>query len=381
MKEKRRKSLRTSGKPIDTTTSSEDSSNHTICSEKEVSPSKYSEIFSEEGIVKSPRSTCHLGKTSNEDSPVSCGSNHKVSPDKIKKCINRKNARKSKEMAGIFSSMQINSGDSTQHYSKQLDEFLPDFEETNNTNDDIFKFVKNEKTDCFLEDQDQTEFDCESLTSKVGCKNEKEILWAQRSEYSKEIARMVGPDHPSIPTSYNSMEKSRKKYGGGPVDPNGRYKGRKLVLWHRPRMMEKLLLNIQYECHKAKLRIPWDEIVHRLEPGCSGPSAVQMLNKMRDVLITEGHMIPPAMGNGIQPDPNIRGYVRDFNSEIPAGTRILRWTENYPNASRSLSDSGFVRGSGNYRKVVTRGGAFNRIPRTIEERGHVSLFFSFKSQF
>lgn len=106
-----------------------------------------------------------------------------------------------------------------------------------------------------------------------------------------------------------------------------------------------------------------------------------MLNKMRDVLITEGHMIPPAMGNGIQPDPNIRGYVRDFNSEIPAGTRILRWTENYPNASRSLSDSGFVRGSGNYRKVVTRGGAFNRIPRTIEERGHVSLFFSFKSQF
>lgn len=143
-----------------------------------------------------------------------------------------KNARKSKEMAGIFSSMQINSGDSTQHYSKQLDEFLPDFEETNNTNDDIFKFVKNEKTDCFLEDQDQTEFDCESLTSKVGCKNEKEILWAQRSEYSKEIARMVGPDHPSIPTSYNSMEKSRKKYGGGPVDPNGRYKGRKLVLWH-----------------------------------------------------------------------------------------------------------------------------------------------------
>ncbi|CAD6505775.1 BgTH12-01262 [Blumeria graminis f. sp. triticale] len=197
-----------------------------------------------------------------------------------------------------------------------------------------------------------------------------DLLWAQRSEYSKDLARTVGPHHPSIPTSFNSMEKSRKKYVGGPVDPNGRCKGRKLVLWHRPRMMEKLLLNIQYECFRAKVRIPWDEVVHRLEPGCSGPSAVQMLNKMRDVLVMEGHMIPPAMGNGIQPDPDIRGYVRDLASDQASGTRILRWTENYPNAPQSLSDSGFIRGSGNYRKVLTRGGAFTKIPRTIKERGY-----------
>ncbi|RKF61894.1 hypothetical protein OnM2_037015 [Erysiphe neolycopersici] len=232
MKEKRRKSLRTSAKRIGTTASSEDSSNHTICSGKETSPSKCSEIFSEDSIVKSPCNTCYLGKTQNEDSPISSGSNHKVSPDKVKKCNNRKNARKSKEMAGIFSSMQINSGDSTQHNLRQIDEFLPDIEHTNNTNDDVFKFVKDKKPDYHSDDQGQVELDYESLTSETECKNEKEILWAQRSEYSKEIARMVGPDHPSIPTSYNSMEKSRKKYGGGPVDPNGRYKGRKLVLWH-----------------------------------------------------------------------------------------------------------------------------------------------------
>ncbi|KHJ30418.1 putative heat shock protein mitochondrial precursor protein [Erysiphe necator] len=272
--------------------------------------------------------------------------------------------------------MQIDTGDSvSRHHSAQEEDPSLDIDDTNYTSDDFFKFEKDGEPEYISEDRSQLDHHDKFLTPGNTHQNEKEMLWAQRSEYSKEIARIVGPDHPSIPTSYNSMEKSRKKYAGGPADPNGLA----LLMILGPRMMEKLLLNIQYECFKAKIRIPWDEIVHRLEPGCSGPSAVQMLNKMRDVLITEGHMIPPAMGNGIQPDPDIRGYVRDFSTEIPAGTRILRWTETYPNASRSLSDSGFVRGSGNYRKIITRGGAFNKIPRTIEERGHVSILLSYKS--
>ncbi|KAI1007618.1 hypothetical protein K3495_g613 [Podosphaera aphanis] len=304
--------------------------------------------------------------------------NHKVSQDKVSKPSNRKKIMKSreietpsKEATKMLGSMEI-----CRHQEVRSDTTMLDVLE----NDEA----------CF-DSKQVDEIEKKQLTN--GSENEynKEVLWAQRSEYAKEIARTVGPDHPSIPTSFNSMEKSRKKYAGGPVDPNGRCKGRKLVLWHSkfcipslssfphlakqlkglgPRMMEKLLLNVQYECFKAKLRIPWDEIVHRLEPGCSGPSAVQMLNKLRDVLITEGHMIPPAMGNGIQPDPDVRGYVRDLESGIPGSTRILRWDENYPNASESLCDSGFVRGSGNYRKVVTKGGAFNKIPRTIEERGY-----------
>jgi hypothetical protein len=43
----------------------------------------------------------------------------------------------------------------------------------------------------------------------------------------------VGPHHPSVPQAMNNMEKSRKKIKSQGPDPNGRIKGRKLVLWHR----------------------------------------------------------------------------------------------------------------------------------------------------
>jgi len=45
----------------------------------------------------------------------------------------------------------------------------------------------------------------------------------------------VGPDHPSVPRAMNNMEKARKKMKSrvDRPDPNGRLKGRKLVLWHR----------------------------------------------------------------------------------------------------------------------------------------------------
>jgi hypothetical protein len=45
----------------------------------------------------------------------------------------------------------------------------------------------------------------------------------------------AGPDHPRVPRAMNNMEKARKKMKS-PLDrpdPNGRLKGRKLVLWHR----------------------------------------------------------------------------------------------------------------------------------------------------
>jgi hypothetical protein len=45
----------------------------------------------------------------------------------------------------------------------------------------------------------------------------------------------VGPEHPCVPRAMNNMEKARKKMKSplGRPDPNGRLKGRKLVLWHR----------------------------------------------------------------------------------------------------------------------------------------------------
>ncbi|TQS35545.1 hypothetical protein Golomagni_04034 [Golovinomyces magnicellulatus] len=423
MRVERQDTLSAEGSNDDGSISNEEVSSRTVNIDKDIFQTKHSKSTQNDFRANSPQ-IIGLDNIPSRNSPKTFSS-LTVSRNKVTKCKNRmfdlfkislrwlkeifiillvcctswpltdvgKNARKveeietpSKETAIMFDTMQLSEAKNvTRLYLGQEDISMVDADDADYKN---INYEENENPENFSEDVGEGAPDSKCLVSSIEHEHEKGLLWAQRSELSKEIARTVGSNHPSIPTSYNSMEKSRKKYSGGPVDPNGRCKGRKLVLWHRPRMMEKLLLNIQYECFKAKIRIPWDEIVHRLEPyvtsqnfhhqhivdlkhrGCSGPSAVQMLNKMRDVLIVEGHMIPPAMGNGIQPDPDIRGYVRDLDSEFPGGTRILRWTESYPNASRSLSDSGFVRGSGNYRKVLTRGGAFNKIPRTIEERGH-----------
>ncbi|KAG4428786.1 hypothetical protein IFR05_015735 [Cadophora sp. M221] len=157
-----------------------------------------------------------------------------------------------------------------------------------------------------------------------------------------------------VPRAMNTMEKARRKIKTeeGVTDPNGRQVGRKLVLWHRPRMMEKLILHMQYECHKQGLQVPWDSIVHRLNPGSSGPSATQMLNKLRDVLITEGHMIPPVLGKaGSAQDPTLRGYTRDMSSNIPTATMAVRWTDDITDRKENLVVPGLIRGSGKYRKV------------------------------
>jgi hypothetical protein len=83
-------------------------------------------------------------------------------------------------------------------------------------------------------------------------------------------------------------------------------------------MMEKLLLFLDYECHMQQVQIPWDDIVRRLQPGSSGPCATQMLLKMRERLVVEGHMVPPEKTKPhIKPNPKVRGFVRkDSNRKI-----------------------------------------------------------------
>jgi hypothetical protein len=131
-------------------------------------------------------------------------------------------------------------------------------------------------------------------------------------------------------------------------------------------MPEKLLLHIQYECHRAGIRLPWDDIVHRLSPGSSGPSATQMLNKLRDVLVAEGHMVPPLLGKGPQYyDESVRGYVRDMNAPNPTTMRALLWTEEYEDKKESLVTPGIGQGSGRY----PRGSAqVLMVPDTGDER-------------
>ncbi|OAA43782.1 hypothetical protein NOR_04357 [Metarhizium rileyi] len=106
---------------------------------------------------------------------------------------------------------------------------------------------------------------------------------------------------------------------------NGRVAGRNLIMWNRPRMAEKLLLHIHYECSRHKLQLPWDAIAHRFHPGSSGAAIIQHINRLRREVLAEGHLVPPlTQRTSTTPsDPNVRGYVRqdtqgdDFESTRP----------------------------------------------------------------
>lgn len=51
--------------------------------------------------------------------------------------------------------------------------------------------------------------------------------------------------HPEVPKALNTMEKARKK-AKGPADPNGRFVGRKLVLWHRKSLLSLVVSSPQW---------------------------------------------------------------------------------------------------------------------------------------
>ncbi|OAA52396.1 proteinrelated to RNA-binding protein cabeza [Beauveria brongniartii RCEF 3172] len=124
---------------------------------------------------------------------------------------------------------------------------------------------------------------------------------------------------------------------------NGRVVGRSLIMWGRPRMAEKLLLHLHYECTRHKIVLPWDSIAHRLRPGSSGAAVVQHLNRVRKELIREGHLVPPvcqkpSSTSGV--DPSIRGFVRqDPDGDDKDTTRPVRFDEKYDDLRFNLPDS------------------------------------------
>jgi hypothetical protein len=114
-------------------------------------------------------------------------------------------------------------------------------------------------------------------------------------------------------------------------------------------MMEKLLLFLDYECHMQQVQIPWDDIVRRLQPGSSGPCATQMLMKMRERLVVEGHMVPPEKTKPhIKPNPKVRGFVRKDSDGDPGVVRVVAWNEPLEHPKKSLENPGITIGSGKY---------------------------------
>ncbi|KAH8878830.1 hypothetical protein GQ53DRAFT_814292 [Thozetella sp. PMI_491] len=128
------------------------------------------------------------------------------------------------------------------------------------------------------------------------------------------------------------------------VSGNGRQEGRNLIAWTRPRMAEKLLLHLLYECSRHCVDIPWDAIAHRFHPGSSGSAIVQHLNRVRPALIAEGHLVPPVpLRPGARPqiDPTIRGYVRKYetDSDNLFETRAVPFSEPLDDRRFNLPDA------------------------------------------
>jgi hypothetical protein len=96
-------------------------------------------------------------------------------------------------------------------------------------------------------------------------------------------------------------------------------------------MFEKALLHMIYELHRRGIKIPYDAVAKRLTIFGSGNAFKQALNKRRDVLLAEGHLVPPALQKiDLMTEANIRGYVRDLTSDNPFQARVLKWKEAYP---------------------------------------------------
>lgn len=108
-------------------------------------------------------------------------------------------------------------------------------------------------------------------------------------------------------------------------------------------MAEKLLLHLQYECSRYKIDLPWESAAHRLHPGSSGGALLQHMNRLRNMLVAEGHLVPPICqkpGSKVQVDPKIRGYVRRHESgPDTATTRPVLFSEPLDDRRFNLPDA------------------------------------------
>ncbi|EHK24463.1 uncharacterized protein TRIVIDRAFT_199076 [Trichoderma virens Gv29-8] len=160
---------------------------------------------------------------------------------------------------------------------------------------------------------------------------------ALKAEQTPNLDKLKTPSSTPRETAYtHNLPTDEQKKG------NGRVTGRSLIMWNRPRMAEKLLLHIHYECARHKVNVPWDAIAHRLHPGSSGQAVLQHVNRLRKELLSEGHMVPP-LAHKTSPsapyDPTIRGYVRDLTSDDKLATRSVGFDEKLDDAKINLPDA------------------------------------------
>ncbi|KAK4070081.1 uncharacterized protein Triagg1_6502 [Trichoderma aggressivum f. europaeum] len=158
-----------------------------------------------------------------------------------------------------------------------------------------------------------------------------------KSQKTPKLNKLKTPTSTPRATAYtHKLPTGEQKKG------NGRVTGRSLIMWNRPRMTEKLLLHMHYECARHKINIPWDAIAHRLRPGSSGQAILQHVGRVRKELLAEGHMVPPPAHKSSPStpyDPTVRGYVRDPTSDDKLATRSVGFDEKLDDAKINLPDA------------------------------------------
>ncbi|KAL1884348.1 hypothetical protein VTK73DRAFT_42 [Phialemonium thermophilum] len=171
---------------------------------------------------------------------------------------------------------------------------------------------------------------------------------AKTAAESRKSERRVSASPPRTPASGKKRSVKEWNYTHVPPKPtetskNGRFEGRNLITWTRPRMAEKLLLHIQYECSRYQVDLPWDSIAHRLHPGSSGGAIIQHLNRLRSQLVAEGHLVPPVPqkpGSTVTVNPSIRGYVRKYiEDNDTVTTRPVLFSEPLEDRKFNLPDA------------------------------------------
>jgi hypothetical protein len=76
-------------------------------------------------------------------------------------------------------------------------------------------------------------------------------------------------------------------------------------------------------------RMPWERVAKRLAGiKCTGDALKQAMTKRRDLLLAEGHLIPPVLQtNDILSKLVVRGYTRDLTSDDPFTAVSVFWKD------------------------------------------------------
>ncbi|KAK7980010.1 heterokaryon incompatibility protein-domain-containing protein [Apiospora arundinis] len=177
---------------------------------------------------------------------------------------------------------------------------------------------------------------------------------------SRSVHWMSNPKkYPFLPGSFKFVPKDKGE------------SARKILNWRGERMYEKLLLNMYYECGKMGVEVPWDKIAHRVEPGTTKDAIHQAMERLRQTVLAEGHMVPPEIGIK---DNWTRGFTRVYPDSFEDADilycRPVGWLDDIEHPKEKNPSSERLTFNGQHKFVVEYQKATADIPAEwVHDRG------------